>query len=261
MVPAAAVREAREQIKQLRDSYGWLSKDDVPAVRDYLQRYSQDPVGTLAAQVQNLLNHPTHGPQLRALMGGGAEAQDMEPQPDLRDPDTGEVAYSQSQIKAWRAWDKRQTAAELDQRMQPVQTYLQQQQQREQEAKDRQQIEGMKQEATARAQALFEPLKANPDFQAHKPAIQARWEQLVAQKDSRGRQAMSAEAALYRAFNEVVYETVIPGMSRSARSSVVAQLNRKPGATTPNPARATAGTSTGRPTSFREALERGVGAR
>lgn len=258
MVPLGALREAREQLKATRAEYGWLPKESVGHVRNFVERYQQDPVGTLAQQVQALLGHPQYGPQLQALMGGST--QDAEPGPDYINQETGEPAYSPAALKAWAAWNKRQSASELDQRLQPFQSYLTQQRQREQESEQRQQIDGMRAKATAKAQELFTPLNANPDFVANKAEIQKRWEGYVA-KDEDGRQKMTAEAALYRAFSEVVYEKVIPGLSQRERSAVVSQLNRKPGATTPNPARTPAGTFTKAPVDFREALERKFGTR
>ena len=220
MVPAPALREAREQNKALRDTYGWLKRDHVPAIREFYEHYQRDPVQAVVGQLQEMLQHPVYSQQLRSLMGSGAE--DAEPQPDWAD-ENGDRVYSPAQMAKWQQWNARQSQSAIDAKLKPLQGYVEQQQQREK-------LAVLNQQATSRAKDIFTQLRQDPDFVQHESAIKDRYLELV-------EDGMVAEAALYRAYNDVIRENVVPSLRRGAKAEVVAALNQKPGASTPNPAR------------------------
>lgn len=239
MVPAPALTEARQQTKALRDTYGWLPKDHVPAIRGFYESFQRDPVGAVVDQLKQMLEHPVYAQQLQAI--AGQAQQDHEPQPDYRDPETGDYAYSAQQAARWREWHAKQDRQRYSAELTPLKQYVQTQQQRER-------LATIQAEAQKRAKELFAPLRADPHFSEHQDKIKERFQQYAG--------TMPGEAALYRAYSEIMREVVMPTLGRTERSALARSLSAKTGAS-PNPARfGSSGAPTRRPADFREAAER-----
>lgn len=246
MVRYEALKEARAQAKALKESYKWLPEAQVPTARAFFESYQQDPIGTLVGQLEQLLQHPTYGPKLQALAGqhGQQGAQpSAEPEPDFVTQDGVPVRSAQNQAE-WYEWKAKQDREAYESKLRPMQEYMETQQRTTH-------LSQLQQQATDRAHALMQPYEHDQYFQQHRDAIRARFREYVGE--------MPGEAALHRAYAEILREDVLPGMSRTAREDVVQSLNRKPGATGPNPSRpATAAPRKKSFGDFREALESGV---
>jgi len=239
MVPAPALTEARQQTKALKETYGWLPKDHVPAIRGFYEAFQKDPVEAVVDQLRQMMEHPTYAPRLQALMG---QKQDEEPQPDYRDPQTGEYAYSSKQAAVWQRWHAQQDNQRFSAELNPLKQYVQQAQQRER-------LAGFQAEATKRAKELFAPLRQDPHFVEHESKVKERFQVYAG--------TMPGEAALYRAYSEIMREVVMPTLGRNERAQLARSLNQKSGGSGPNPARpGSPGANNRRPVDFREAAER-----
>ena len=244
MVPAPALQEARQQTKTLKDTYGWLPKDHVPALRGFYESFQSDPVTAVVDQLRQLMEHPAYSQQLRALMG---VQQDAEPQPDYRDQETGELAFSSQQAAKWQRWHAKQDQQRFSAELNPLKEYVQTQRQREKLAE-------FQAQATKRAKELFGPLRQDPHFVENEGKIKERFGVYAG--------TMPGEAALYRAYSEIMREVVMPTLGRTERAELARSLNRKQGASSPNPARpGSPGAASRRPADFLEAAERLFGSR
>ena len=240
MVPAPALQEARQQTKALKETYGWLPKDHVPAIRGFYEAFQKDPVEAVVDQLRQMMEHPTYARQLQALMG--QQQQDVEPQPDYRDQETGEYAYSAAQAARWQRWHAQQDQQRFSAELNPLKQYVQQSQQRER-------LQGFQAEATKRAKELFAPLRQDPHFVEHEGKVKERFQVYAG--------TMPGEAALYRAYSEIMREVVMPTLGRTERSALAKSLTAKQGVSSNNPARpGSPGANNRRPADFREAAER-----
>ena len=239
MVPAPALTEARQQTKALKETYGWLPREHVPAIRGFYEAFQKDPVEAVVDQLRQMMEHPHYSQQLQALMGQQPEA---EPQPDFRDQETGEYAYSAAQAARWQRWHAQQDNQRFSAELNPLKQYVQQAQQRER-------LQTFQAEATKRAKELFAPLRQDPHFVEHEGKIKERFSVYAG--------TMPGEAALYRAYSEIMREVVMPTLGRTERAALAKSLNQKQGGSGPNPARpGSSGANNRRPLDFREAAER-----
>lgn len=244
MVRYEALKEAREANRSLKETYGWLPPDDAPKVRAYIESLRADPVTRLVEDLQGLLGHPQYGPQLQALMG---QDSDPEPPPDYQAADGTPVRSAGNQAE-WIAWRERKLEQKIEQRysekFRPLETFVQ-------SADHRAKLAEITTKADSTARAILAPYEKDPHFQEHRADIRARFQEYVGE--------MPGEVALHRAYAEIIREKVLPGLSTQSARAVVQQLNRKPGATGPNPGRpAAAATPRGKYKDFDEALQAGV---
>jgi hypothetical protein len=242
MVRYEALRDAREQAKTLKETYGWLKPDHAPRVREFIEHYQRDPVTALVENLQGLLQDPRYAPQLQALMGQQGSA-DPEPQPDYQATDGTPVRSAANQAE-WNEWRERRFEQKFSEKLRPLEQHLQTTQRQAHLAE-------LQTKADTKAKALLEPYLGDQYFQEHRADIRARFQEYVGE--------MPGESALHRAYVEIIREKVLPGLSTAGAQSVVRQLNQKPGATGPNPARPTAASSSKkRYADFGEAMDAGV---
>lgn len=251
----AAIREARDQNRALREQYEWLPTEHVSAIRGFYESWRQDPIAALQTQVAELLKHGTYGPRLRALMGVDDTGRpDEEPGPDYRNAETGEPAYSPQQLKKWQAWKDRQVRTGLDERLAPIEQHLAAQRDREQREAMAREVEAQRAKSAEKAKSILAELRADPTFVANEPAIRERYKALV--------EVMPGEAAIYRAFSEVIRGSVLPAASDAARTDLAASLSAKARLTSLRPTRAGAAPGPMKPPAdFDEAAARIFGAR
>lgn len=246
MVPLGALNEARNELRTIKESHGWLPKEHAPAFRQFYESYQRDPVAAIAENLNELLGHPQHGPRLRALMGGAGE--DAEPQPDMVDREQGIHAYSPDQLRKWQAWHQRQSDARLAERLSPIEQHIHDQRTRDRETAAQAAVRERREQAVSRAKAVFAEVRANPHFGPNEAAIKVRWEQHV--------QSMAPDAALYRAMSEVLSEQMA-GAGTAAADDLAASLTRRAGAPNARPGSGPANSGTpARPADFHESAAR-----
>lgn len=223
--------KAREEaLAEWRQQYGWA--EQVP--REQLENWSQtaqqmaaDPVGFLQRFQAELQNHPTYGPQLRShaarTLGSRQAVQDddAEPQPDLETEDGRYKTYSGEQLAKREAWLKRQWMSEVQQELAP----LKQSHAEVQEARQRELIE----HASDRfAKRELESVKALPHYDTYKAEIKAKFAAMPQPEHPAG-----YSAQLLRAY----VETVVPLLSKTERSKVLAEMQTRGSASTASPSR------------------------
>jgi hypothetical protein len=226
---AKATEQAKaEARKELDAQHAWSQKIPESArherTADFVARLNTEPVGAIRDLVGEALRHPTFGPQvaselarhLSSMRGQRppAEAPAPEPEADLQGPD-GTLVYSASQLKKWQQWNQARERAELQKEIAPLKQMRDQviQQAQERQAWD-----------TSRSQ--LEAMRAKPHFKEHELAIK----ELMTANDT---------LSLTDAYTQILLEKVIPGLSATTESKVLADLQQKAVASTHNPASAT----------------------
>jgi hypothetical protein len=233
----AALENARtkardEALTEWRQQHGWA--EQIP--REQLENWSQtaqqmasDPVGFLQRFQAELQNHPTYGPQLRShaarTLGSRQAAQqdDIEPQADLQTED-GTPVYSAKRQAEREAWRERQWEKKFSERLAPLQeTHEQMQEVRHRELIDRASDQFAKQK--------IESVKALPHYDTYKAEIREKFAAMP-----QPQHAAEYEAMLYRAYLSVV----VPKLSQTERSKVLAEMQTKGSASTASPTRPSA---------------------
>lgn len=224
----ARTKARAEAEAQFEREYGWAKQIDRSQLQEWAQVASQmasDPVGFVQRMIGDLQQHPHYSQQLRSHAArvlsqrGGEEA---EPDGDIDVLDehgrpTGTKTYSSSQLAKWRDWNNRQVLSQVDERFAPLKQHMQSEQQRAQEA-ETQRVVG------EYAQKTVEDAKSWYGFNEYKPQIKA---------------AMEADPnlSLDQAWRSVLHTQILPRMSQTARSQVLADINAKATATTVSPQR------------------------
>lgn len=232
------VREktAREVVGQVQQHYG-------PAI-DFQYRLQADPGGTLTQLISEAVADPTLGPVITAHLArtlGARRGQKVvteEPQPDL-DAGNGVLLYSHEQQQKREAWLRQQMAAEMNQRLAPIE---QDRQQREAQIAAERQAQQTRQTVTSR----LSEFQKRPGFKDHERDIAERQQQYV---DS----GMDTWSALGLAYADVYTEKVVPQERAKSQSQLVSQAVAKANASTSNPANVAPSTLP-RPKSWDEAF-------
>ena len=207
-------------------------------------RIQQDAIGTVVGLVEGLANHPDYGPQmisalartLGARRGQALPQTDQEPQADLQAAD-GTLVFSAEQLAKREAYQRTKLLAEVDQRLQPLQT-------REQQYQAQEQARVAQQQAHESMSKVFAPYQAQPEFEQHRPAIAAKWTDLV-------REGHDAVSALGLAYAAVLRETVMPSRTAQSQQSLMAEAVKKSTGSTTAPGASPAGPAK-RPASMAE---------
>lgn len=248
-----------ERLKKLEQDFGWLTPDHAPVMKSFYERYQQDSVGALAAEILHQAKSPQHRAriqqELRELLAEQAQPEaakpDVEPQPDY-ETDDGEKVYSAKRQADWMAWRERQWTAKLHDELAPLRTLAQETQEARVHAH-------LSQQAEVHAQSVVGPLLQNPLFVQHRPAIRAQYRAIVHAAKAAG-QEVNGEVALYRAFSTVLATAAAQQRTTTDRATV-ASLHAKRGASALNPARPVAAAPAARPTTFGEAAAKVLNAR
>jgi hypothetical protein len=232
-------------------------------MRDFYQGLRTNPVAAIDAVVDDLLRSNEYGKAMRSSLarrlGGNAgraaapgQAQapatqpvgedDPEPQPDFKLKD-GTPFMSELRRKEWQAWADRQSEKKFSERLKPFEEFVA-------NAELQRAHAAAVAKANSYAEEAINEVKAYPHFIENVDAINAKYGEFSKRMDARN--------ALKSAYLAVLHEQVLPRMSQ--RQVTAAELQRKNGATTPNPARPTALSGHKAPTNFRDALERKFGA-
>lgn len=232
-----AAKEAEDRVRQ---EYAWAQQIE-QSERDGLMTWRAalrgDPqaIATIRANPQ-VLQH------LRGLVA--EEAVDAEPEADLQAPD-GTLVYSAQQLARRETWREKRMEQAFQKQLQPFQQIAQTFRQREQEAAY----------YTSTDQVIKQMAAADPAFKAHAQDVAA-----VINGDAKlsrmaygdGTSEPDPATALEIAWARVHRDKVLPTLSQTERSSVLADMNRKSAATTVNPGRTTVQLPK-RPTDFYEA--------
>lgn len=228
-----AIEEARPQIEQeIRQRYAWADVVEEPDREELSALYrglKTDLIGTLTTLIDNASQHPEHAKTLRSQAArllsaarrvqGESATDDDEPQPDIPLED-GRAVYSAEQLAKRDAWRERRLMAQFDQKLQPFQ--------QDREAAQRATAFA---ELTQRATQIREAYEAKPHFTEHKAEIAALMQ-------------ANPEMTIGDAYAEILTTKVLPGAKGEERAAVLADIHRKAGAGTLNPAQTTTGTPT-----------------
>lgn len=194
-----------------------VDRGEFDSTRQWMDLARRDPILALDRYVQQLMQHPTHAPQLKSYFGrslGARTASDQMPGPDIPTSESqGQpVVYSAQQTQKLLEWQKRQFQQELDTRFGPIE-------QREKTARAESQ-------ATEYSQATLQALADKPGFKDHVAEIAERYAAIPVE-DPRTEGEKLRDAYL---------EVVGPKLTSAAQRQAVADVHRKAGATTVNPA-------------------------
>jgi hypothetical protein len=228
----ARVKAREEALTEWRQQHGWAEQVDRTQLESWSQtaaQMSSDPVGFLQKFAAELQNHPVYGPQLKShaarTLGQrqAAQVDDVEPQADLQTED-GTPVYSAKQLAAREAWRERQWEKKFSERLAPLQeTHAEMQ-----EARQRELIENA---SSNFAKRELDAVRALPHYDQYKAEIKAKFAAMPPPEHPAG-----YSAQLYRAY----VETVVPKLSQSERSKVLAEMQTKGAASTASPTRPSA---------------------
>lgn len=221
-------KKTRSEVEaEFRTKFGWaesVNQEQLTAWADIASRMSSDPVAFATQFITELQADPRYAGAMRShaarVLGSRSQPQaPQEPQPDVEIVDqhgnvTGRT-FSAEGLAARDAWMKQQVLSEVNQQIAPLVQDRQSRLQQEQQAQQRQALE-------ARADALFKEAEGWRGFTENLPAIH----QAMAQHP---------EWSLERAYLSVVQSTILPSIEGTAKKSVLADLNRKPAASTVSP--------------------------
>jgi len=243
------VNEARKRFEEQATKYSWaqdISADHGPIITQFYRDLRNDPIGTLIRESEALASSdPQQAQQLRSAaarwLGNGrgqqqAQAEAM-PEADLQAQD-GTLVYSAQQAQKLMDWRERRIMAQMSQTVQPLQQFA-----------AKAQAEQMRGEIQANAKdwasKTFAQWSQRPHFTEHKRQIADLM-------------TANPQMGLADAYAEVLTSVVLPKLSATERSNVVAAMHQKAGAGTTNPARGPA-SGQARPTSFSEAMRQLTG--
>ena len=244
MIPYARFREVNEERSSFKgklDKLAWaeqLPEHAGPVMTEFYRNFASDPIGTLIREVESIAqSDPNHAQAVRSAaarwLGAarGGQTQDVMPEPDLQAQD-GTLVYSAPQAQKLMEWRERRLQQNIAQQIQPLQ-------QRAAEAEAQRIRAEIQSNADQWAQQTYAQWKQRPHFEEHKREIAA-----LMQQHGYG---------IADAYADVLTQKVLPKISASERSSVVAALQHKAGAGTTNPARGPA-QGQPRPRDFAEAM-------
>jgi len=225
---------------------------DAKKIHDAIRLYDGvdgDPLGFIERYIEVLKANPDLAQAAEAMLGrvagghgaarGKAAGDEAEPQPDLENRETGELAYSPGQMRKWQAWSQRQAAqdfeARLDQRLaerlKPVEQDLRARQQE-------MQAQQIVQDEATNVQREFNDVKDLPFFSEHKAAIKA----VCAQHDYR--------ISLKDAYLIVLKSTIAPSLTQRGAESYAARLKQQHAASSASPSAASTAPTPKAPKSF-----------
>lgn len=245
MIPYARFREVNEErstFKGKLDKLAWAEQFPEhagPVVSQFFQNYNTDPVGTLIREMEaHAQADPNYAQAVRSAAArwlgaarGQQQAQEVMPEPDLQAQD-GTLVYSAPQAQKLMEWRERRLQQTIAQQIQPLQ-------QRAAEAEAQRIRAEIQENANQWASQTYAQWRQRPHFEENKKEIAA-----LMQQHGYG---------IADAYADVLTQRVLPTISASERSSVVASLQQKAVAGTTNPARGPA-QGQARPKDFAEAM-------
>lgn len=242
---AAETRAAVDQeLGPWRQVISSFRPEEFAPILPQIQKLSTDPVAFYRDLGEQLQQHGLlpQQPQPHAPTRSAAP-QGAEPEPDLVNPDTGELLYSAPQLQKALAWREGQIEARLRREMQPLmESHRQSQQERE--------MSTLKTSAEAKASDAIAEAQTWEGFDELKPKIAA-----LMRNDRR--------YSLEGAYLKVYQSEYVPTRKQRERESVVAELKQKGRAgssgISPN-SRSNATPTDSSQAGFREALERNLAA-
>lgn len=222
-----ALANARAAVAKEWEPYAWAK--DVPQaslsrMSNIAERMSSDPLGFLSTYYEELQNHPTHGPAVRSwaaktLGSKPGKAPDLTPDLDITDANGQVVSQTFSAARVQQIVQHAVSEA-ISKEVAPLKQDQQQRQASEHAATEAQRVKT----ATDESIAFITDLVGNDD--AHLTAV---GEALAANP------SWSAE----RAAAHVLKTVIMPGLSKTERVSVLADIAKKPAASTVSPGRST----------------------
>lgn len=229
MIPYQRFREVNEErgrYKESLDKLAWaqaIPDTAAPVITEFYRSFQSDPIGTLIREVESIAQaDPAHAHAVRsaaarwlgAARGQSAQAEAM-PEPDLQAQD-GTLVYSASQAQKLLDWRDRRAEQKIAEQVQPLQKFI-----AEKQAKDlRKEIKSNAQEW---AKSTYAQWSQRPHFTEYKQQIAS-----LMQQHGYG---------VADAYAEVLATQVLPKLSATERTSVVAAMHQKAAAGTTNPSR------------------------
>lgn len=219
------VNRRMQAAEAFRSRFGFLEQippEQAQEVFRWAGRWGQDPIGFLTELLPELAQHQTHGQAVRSLaarlLAGSREAShaDPEPAPDLQTAE-GLQVYSADQLKKWHGWQRRQQAAELEQKLAPFEE--------DRRALQIERAQGqVRTWAEQQSKALTSRIEQLPYYDEWKADI-------IQVYESHPEMADPLDAYL------LVKAQKQPGLERAIEHKVVSSLQQKAGAQTVNPAK------------------------
>jgi hypothetical protein len=235
----AAIENARQKAieehqTKWREQYGWaeqIDRQQLEAWSETAREMSADPVAFTQKLIAELQNDPRYAAQLRShaarVLGQRQQAQqqDTEPQADLQTED-GTPVFSAKRLAEWHQWNTRRQEQAMNERLAPLQQTHEKLQAAEQQAQ-------VKAWGDSFASREVGAIKRLPHYEANKAEIRAALEKMPLPEHPYAQAVQIRDAYL---------QVVLPKLSQSERSQVLADINAKATATTTSPTRASATT-------------------
>jgi hypothetical protein len=239
-VHKTALDNARTKaVEEWKQKYGWaeqVNQQDLQEAIRIAQLSTRDPLAYAQELINDLQQHPTHGPQLRSMaaralaQARGRRQAEQEPQPDLPiQLEDGRVVhlYSAEQQAKREAYLQKQWMQGVQQELQPLkQTHEHLQAQRAELAKQ--------QEITNYVSATYQDVQTWPGMEsdANRKAVAEELGRATVNSDDPREVSLALNAA-YR-------KVVLPTLQRTERQSVLDTIKQQANASTVNPSRTTA---------------------
>jgi hypothetical protein len=244
------VIRTRNDIQKRLDGLSWAQQvppDVGPRFAAMVQRFQGDPVAFLAELSAEIQAHPEHGPRLRseaARVLGRGRAANAEPAPDMKVPDPAapggfHIWRSAENQQAWLNWHRQQWTADIDKRLAPMMEVTQ-------TVQHERELAARAEEAVTTARETLGELRQRPHFDQYRPAITARFKELM---QGRADDATTAKLALHQAYLDVV----LPSIQETSKADLLRTLKTQATASTQNPASPTPA-PVGKPRSWTEAF-------
>ncbi len=226
----ARQKAAQEAEARVKNEHAW-AQEIAAHERDGLLTWRAAMNGDPRA-IAHIKSNPQAVQWLRSLIAEQQQPQaDPEPEPDLQAGD-GTLVYSAQQYAKREAWAKQQWMKEVNGLIQPLKQTVETVQQRESRA-----------QAYTEVSQVVQEFRADPEFDAHRADVGAE-----IQKDPRLVKLADEDpkSAVEIAWNRVYRAKVLPAKqqasSAASESAVLANLQQRAVAATPNPSAAVAST-------------------
>ena len=224
------VNDGYQATKKELDALAWakgIKAEDATGIAEFYRRMQADPVNTILAEVDALMQHEHHAQAMKShaarilgkRIGGQPQATEPaaaeEPQPDVQLSD-GSWTYSAKGLQERDAWLQRRWESKIDERIAPLKESSALIERREAERI----ADQLK--SDARTQGLTEvmEMRKQPHFTEH-------------EKDIKAAMLADESLSLQQAYTKVFIDKVIPKLAKGQ----AAVLQQKTGANSANPSR------------------------
>ena len=214
---------AEKQMAEWKERHGWaesVDRSQLEQMAQWYSRYNGDAGEFVENILQESLQHPVHGPNVRSRLGrmlASLKAQQAQAQPEKIEPgipvmnERGEIVaktYTDAQLEQL-------LQQKLDTALSPFKEDLDTRKTQAQKAEEKAQAE-------ARADADIQYVKSMPMFEEHKADILAVFK-------------ANSQMTFRQAYDEVLKTKIFPGIGQKSEAKVLSDLQQKANAQTVNP--------------------------